>query len=59
MSNPGESGTTTLTTGTLLFLFIFTFQNLHLYAQDEIPDSLVSVRIQNIQQMLEKGKPAA
>ena len=59
MSNPGESGTTTLTSGTLLFLLIFIFQNLHLSAQDEIPDSIVRERIQNIQQMLEKGKPTA
>ena len=59
MSNPGESGTKTLTTGTLLFLLVFTFQNINLSAQDEIPDSLVRVRIQNIQQMLEKGKPTA
>ncbi len=59
MSNPNESGTIRLTAGTCLFLLIFTFQISHLYAQEEVPDSLIKIRIQNIQQMLNQGKPAA
>ncbi len=59
MSNPGESGTTKFTTGTLLFLLIFTFHISQVSAQNEIPDSLVKERIQSIQQMLNQGKPAA
>lgn len=41
------------------FLFILVFQLSQLSAQNEIPDSLVKVRIQNIQEMLKQGKPAA
>ena len=59
MSNPNESGTKKITAGTYLFLLIFTFQISHLYAQEEVPDSLVKVRIQQIEQMLDKEKPAA
>ena len=59
MSNPNESGITKITAGTFLFLLIFTFQISDLYAQEEAPDSLVKVRIQQIQQMLNHGKPAA
>jgi len=59
MSNPGESGTTKLTTGTLLFLLIFTFQISQVSAQNELPDSLVKERIQSIQHMLDQGKPSA
>jgi hypothetical protein len=44
---------------TMLFLLLFIFQFLKLPAQNEIPDSLVKERIQYIQHMLNKGKPAA
>jgi hypothetical protein len=47
------------TSGTLLFMLVFMCQFLHLSAQNEIPDSLVKVRIQHIQQMLNEGKPDA
>jgi len=44
---------------TLFFLLVFIFQISKLSAQDEIPDSLVAVRINYIQTMLDYGKPAA
>lgn len=47
------------TARTLLFLLLFIFQFLKLPAQNEIPDSLVKERIQYIQHMLNKRKPAA
>jgi hypothetical protein len=59
MSNSNESVKNVLKAGTLLFLFLFTFHFSELSAQDTIPDSLVKERIQNIQFMLENGKPAA
>lgn len=59
MANTVELKRNRITAGTFLFLLIFTFQISHLYAQEESPDSLVKERIQRIQQMLDKGKPAA
>lgn len=47
------------TSGTLFILLIFLFQFLQLSAQNETPDSLVKERTNNIQNMLEQGKPAA
>ena len=45
--------------GTLVFLFIFMFQFSESFGQNELPDSLVKVQIQSIQNMLDQGKPAA
>ena len=45
--------------GTLFFLFILLITIDHLDAQQVIQDSLTPIKIQNIQAMLEKGKPAA
>jgi hypothetical protein len=43
----------------ILFAFILNFQFLHLTAQTEIPDSLVSERIIYIENILDHGKPNA
>lgn len=45
--------------GTFFFLLVFVFHTAQTSAQDDIPDSLVAVRIQYIQTSLELGKPAA
>lgn len=45
--------------GTVFFLLIFILQVSKLSAQNEIPDSIVSVRINYIQTMLDQGKPNA
>jgi hypothetical protein len=47
------------TSRTLFILFILGFQLSHLYAQNEIPDSLAKERINYIQNVLDQGKPNA
>jgi hypothetical protein len=43
----------------ILFIFIFVLQSVILFAQDEIPDSLINKRIRYIQNILDQGKPNA
>jgi hypothetical protein len=43
----------------ILLISIFVSQSVILFAQDEIPDSLINERIKYIQNMLDKGKPNA
>lgn len=50
---------TKITSGTIFFLSFSILQVTQLFAQNEIPDSLVKERINYIQNMLNQGKPAA
>lgn len=59
MSYPRKAKSNRTTSGTILFLLIFIFQVSKLSAQNEIPDSLMIVRINYIQTMLDQGKPNA
>ncbi len=59
MSYTHKVGSNRSITGTLFLLLIFIFHISKLSAQDEIPDSLVAMRIDYIQTMLDNGKPAA
>ena len=59
MSYPGKLKIRKSNTGILLFLLILTLQVSEISGQNEIPDSLVKVQIQSIQNMLNQGKPAA
>ncbi len=59
MSCTCKANSNRTTTGTILFLLIFIFQISKLSAQNEIPDSLVNIRITYIQTMLNQGRPNA
>ncbi|MGD0753819.1 MAG: hypothetical protein ABR927_02070 [Bacteroidales bacterium] len=43
----------------IIFIFIFVFQSVILFSQDEIPDSLIDERIKYIQNILNQGQPNA
>lgn len=59
MNYPYKLKTNRSITGILFFLLILLFPFSQLFAQNEIPDSLVKERIIYIQNMLNEGKPAA
>lgn len=59
MSYTSRTKFSLLIKGTLIFLLIFVFRLSGLSAQNEIHDSLVTERIDYIQNMLDQGKPAA